>query len=217
MTNFTNGNETVNELSQEASSLVAQYKNIIREQDHKIQTLNEKLKQLHLQNENIMVNCIFNNYCLFFNSFLIFHTNQTKLTETQASMSKISDQNILLRAQLTATSTGQHQNGFPDQSTRVAELENQIMSLMNEKLHHDTRISFYEAENARLLTEIEQFKKISGDLDEVRNEKIEKTGKEQDDVEDLLELLADQDNKLMEYKKRLTALGQPVSDDEEES
>lgn len=57
MTNFTNGNESVNELSQEASSLVAQYKNIIREQDHKIQTLNEQLKQLHLQNENISVNC----------------------------------------------------------------------------------------------------------------------------------------------------------------
>lgn len=55
MTNFTNGNETVNELSQEASSLVAQYKNIIREQDHKIQTLNEQFKQLQLQNESITV------------------------------------------------------------------------------------------------------------------------------------------------------------------
>lgn len=55
MTNFINGNETVSELSQEASSLVAQYKNIIREQDHKIQTLNEQLKQLQLQNENMTV------------------------------------------------------------------------------------------------------------------------------------------------------------------
>lgn len=55
MTNFTNGNESVNELSQEASSLVAQYKNIIREQDHKIQTLNEQLKQLQLHNESITV------------------------------------------------------------------------------------------------------------------------------------------------------------------
>lgn len=42
-------------ISQEASSLVAQYKNIIREQDHKIQTLNEQVKQLHLQNESISV------------------------------------------------------------------------------------------------------------------------------------------------------------------
>ena len=55
ITSFTNGNESVNELSQEASSLVAQYKNIIREQDHKIQTLNEQVKQLQLQNESISV------------------------------------------------------------------------------------------------------------------------------------------------------------------
>jgi hypothetical protein len=57
VTNFTNGNETINELtlSQEASSLVAQYKNIIREQDHKIQTLNEQMKKLNLQNEIVTV------------------------------------------------------------------------------------------------------------------------------------------------------------------
>ena len=60
MTNFTNGNESVSELSQEASSLVAQYKNIIREQDHKIQTLNEQLKQLQLHNEGITVSVLQN-------------------------------------------------------------------------------------------------------------------------------------------------------------
>jgi chromosome segregation ATPase len=137
-------------------------------------------------------------------------------------MSKISDQNILLRAQLTAaasSSTGGQQNGFSDQSARVSDLEHQIMSLMNEKTHHDTRISFYEAENARLLTEIEQFKKINGELDKLKSEKSEhdsKVEKMNKDQEDLLELLADQDNKLREYKKRLKTLGQPVSDDEED-
>lgn len=57
VTNFSNGNEPVNELtlSQEASSLVAQYKNIIREQDSKIQSTNEKFKELQLQNENLNV------------------------------------------------------------------------------------------------------------------------------------------------------------------
>lgn len=57
VTNFSNGNESVNELtlSQEASSLVAQYKNIIREQDGKIQSINEKFKELQLQNENLNV------------------------------------------------------------------------------------------------------------------------------------------------------------------
>lgn len=68
MTNFTNGNETVNELSQEASSLVSQYKNIIREQDFKIQSLNEQVKQLQMQNENFTVNFV----QLFFSTILIF-------------------------------------------------------------------------------------------------------------------------------------------------
>lgn len=57
VTNFSNGNESVTELtlSSEASSLVAQYKNIIREQDAKIQSVNEKFKELQLQNENLTV------------------------------------------------------------------------------------------------------------------------------------------------------------------
>ena len=57
ITNFSNGNESVTELtlSQEASSLVAQYKNIIREQDGKIQSINERVKELQSQNENLTV------------------------------------------------------------------------------------------------------------------------------------------------------------------
>lgn len=57
ITNFSNGNESINELtlSQEASSLVAQYKNIIREQDGKIQSINERLKDFQQQNENLSV------------------------------------------------------------------------------------------------------------------------------------------------------------------
>lgn len=57
ITNFSNGNESINELtlSQEASSLVAQYKNIIREQDGKIQSINERLQDFQQQNENLSV------------------------------------------------------------------------------------------------------------------------------------------------------------------
>lgn len=60
ITNFSNGNESINELtlSQEASSLVAQYKNIIREQDSKIQSINERLKELQQHNENLTVNIL---------------------------------------------------------------------------------------------------------------------------------------------------------------
>lgn len=57
VTNFSNGNETVNEmtLSTEASSLVAQYKNIIREQDSRIQSVNEKLRELQAHNDSLQV------------------------------------------------------------------------------------------------------------------------------------------------------------------
>jgi hypothetical protein len=42
-------------LSQEASSLVSQYKNIIREQDNKIQSLNEQLKQYQVAGDDMRV------------------------------------------------------------------------------------------------------------------------------------------------------------------
>lgn len=60
VTNFNNGNESVTELtlSSEASSLVAQYKNIIREQDAKIQSVNDKFKELQIQNDNLTVSKI---------------------------------------------------------------------------------------------------------------------------------------------------------------
>lgn len=131
-------------------------------------------------------------------------------------MSKISDQNILLRAQLTAAGSGQ-QNGYADQSqlSKIGELEHQIALMMNQKSHQDTRIAFYETENARLLTEIEQLKATNDDVEKVKqyDAKIEKMNKDQ---EDLLELLADQDGKVKEYRKRLKNLGQAVSDDDDE-
>lgn len=135
-------------------------------------------------------------------------------------MSKISDQNILLRAQLTAAGggSGQH-NGFADQQQRVIELEHQVSSLMNEKSHQSTRINFYESENARLLAEIEQLKTINGNSEKMGTEKAEheaKIAKMGKDQEDLLELLADQDVKLGEYRKRLKSLAQPVSDDDDD-
>lgn len=143
-------------------------------------------------------------------------------------MSQINDQNILLRAQLTASGSVQTQqsttmNGFSDQhANRMYELEQQVFALNQERSHNERKISFYESENARLLTEIEQFKtikedesataRLNGEIGELKS-KILKMNKDQ---EDLLELLADQDGKIREYKKRLRNLGEQVSDDEED-
>jgi chromosome segregation ATPase len=151
-------------------------------------------------------------------------------------MSQINDQNILLKAQLAASGTTHQQqnlthngyssnnNGYDHQQNyaRIQELEQQIATLLTEKSHQDTKIKFYESENARLLTDIEQFKAISTNesvISQLNNEKaelnsrIEKMNKDQDD---LLELLADQDVKMKEYRKRLKGLGQQVDDDDDE-
>jgi chromosome segregation ATPase len=179
------------------------------------------MKQLARQNESITVSGFFFFHCLasYLNNF-----TQAKLYETQTSMSQISDQNILLKAQLTASGAGGvHVNGYSDQNAvRTQELEHQLMLLNHEKAHQATKINFYEAENARLLHEIEQSKAITTDehvVEQLKNEKaelsarVEKMNKDQDD---LLELLADQDVKLREHRKRLKNLGQPVEDDDDD-
>lgn len=57
ISNYTNGNESMNELtlSQEATAVVAQYKIIIREQDVKMQMMNEKLKSVDQEKDLLMV------------------------------------------------------------------------------------------------------------------------------------------------------------------
>jgi chromosome segregation ATPase len=139
-------------------------------------------------------------------------------------MSQISDQNILLKAQLTASGGSTAVvNGHSDHNAfRTQELEHQLMVLNHEKAHQETKINFYEAENARLVNEVEQFKAIKTDeraIEQLKGEnaelnaRIEKMNKDQDD---LLELLADQDVKMKEYRKRLKNLGQQVEEDDDD-
>lgn len=68
-------------LSQEASSLVSQYKNIIREQDNKIQSLNEQLKQFQIAGDNMRVSCnFFSKFkCKNYEEFSIFISNKCKI------------------------------------------------------------------------------------------------------------------------------------------
>src|SRR5690349_7306904 len=132
VTNFSNGNESVNELtlSQEASSLVLQYKNIIREQDGKIQTINEQFKELQLQNETLTVNV---NSIIFRRRSHILYS-QTKLHETNVSMSQINDQNILLKAQLSAAGAG-HTVVNHSSNLQFEQLQHQIQVLTAENSH----------------------------------------------------------------------------------
>lgn len=207
VTNYSNGNESVNELtlSQEASSLVGQYKNIIREQDGKLQSLNEKFKELQLQNETLTVNV---NSIIF---RLCSHVlcSQAKLHETNFSMSQINDQNILLKAQLSAAGAGQSVVNHHTDASQLEKLQHQIQALTAENSHQKSKLAFYESELKSGSTEAIQLRTEHEEL----TAKIASMSKDQDD---LLELLADQDLKMKNYRRQLRELGQQIepSDDE---
>lgn len=137
-------------------------------------------------------------------------------------MSQVSDQNILLKAQLSAAGANQAtQNGagsLHDQ-LEIEQLTKQLQALTQEHSHQKTKVLFYEAENTRLLSEIEQMKVAQISSVQLHDENAQlttKIGAMTKDQEDLLELLADQDLKLKDYRRKMRELGQPVeaSDDE---
>lgn len=147
-------------LSHEASGLVGQYKDIIREQDYKLQTLQDSIKMSRDEVETLKL----------------------QLAEAQQTNSQLYDQNILLKAQLSAT-TGQQQN-----------MANNNDKIRKDSISQNTQISFYQSENSRLVKEVEI-------LNEKLNEALEMTeqslhlsemGRLRKDQEDLMELLTDQ-------------------------
>lgn len=150
-------------LSHEASGLVGQYKDIIREQDYKLQTLQDSIKMSRDEVEAL----------------------KSQLAEAQQTNSQLYDQNVLMKAQLAAaTTSGNHQNNN----------NNHIDKVRKDSISQNTQISFYEAENSRLVKEVEL-------LNEKLNEALEMTeqslhlsemGRLRKDQEDLMELLTDQ-------------------------
>lgn len=146
-------------LSSEASGLVSQYKDIIREQDYKLQTLNDSLR--HCQDETEAV--------------------KRQLTETQQTNSQLFDQNILLKAQLAASNSQQK-----EESTHNA--------TNGHSISHSTQISFYEAENVRLVNEVAELNHKLNEALEMTEQSLKLTelGRLRKDQEDLLELLNDQ-------------------------
>lgn len=190
--NDSTGNITELTLSQEASGIVSQYKDIIREQDNKIKLIEDNFYQIQKEKE-----------------FL-----QQQLNEAFSTNSQLSDQNILLKAQLTAASEIA-QNSSNSQVSHMNNLENQMSSI---SIDYQTQISFYQSENSRLLNEIENYKMQINDYERNGQQNVIELDKLRKDQEDLLELLSDQDTKVNQYKLRLRALGQQVdaSDDDDD-
>lgn len=148
-------------LSHEASGLVGQYKDIIREQDYKLQTLQDSIKISRDEVEALKV----------------------QLAEAQQTNSQLYDQNVLMKAQLAATTGGHHQN-------------NNIDKVRKDSISQNTQISFYEAENSRLVKEVELLNSKLNEALEMTEQSLHlsEMGRLRKDQEDLMELLTDQVN-----------------------
>lgn len=105
-----------------------------------------------------------------------------QLVESQQTNSQLFDQNILLKAQLSAA-TSQQKNSEHIQKNST-----------DHSITQSTQISFYESENNRLVKEVAE---LNGKLNEAlemteQSLKLTELGQLRKDQEDLLELLNDQ-------------------------
>ncbi|XP_053695521.1 general vesicular transport factor p115 [Sabethes cyaneus] len=205
---YGNGTENITELtlSQEASGLVGQYKDIIRDQDSRLQQLQERLKQMEIESTQL----------------------KAQLDQAQNTNSQLSDQNILLKAQLQAASdlqkTQQHQSPFHLLSTQgentshqqMEALEAQLAAVTLQNQEHQSRAGYYETENQRLRNELEILKQRTNEAETSAQESKTDLENLRKDQEDLMELMTDQENKIRMYRKQLKSLGCKVDDDSDD-
>ncbi|XP_055389702.1 general vesicular transport factor p115 [Condylostylus longicornis] len=164
-------------LSSEASDLVGQYKDVIRGLDTETKTLKEKLQILEKENDNLKI----------------------QIANLQLSNAQFSDQNILLKAQLTAASASNNHEAI--ETINVTQTRGEL--------------EFYRSANVKMVEEIDSLQgKLIAETEKVRikEEELEKLHKDQ---ENLLELLTDQENKISRYCSLLREAGHPVESDEE--
>lgn len=125
-------------------------------------------------------------------------TLKASLNDSLSAISHLKDENTLLRAQMSAATA------IPSQAPPPAPTPPTL---------DDSRVQEYEAKLQGLSAEVTRLAgelKASQEGQKAMAEELEKIRKDQDD---LLELLADQDIKLNDYKMRLLSLGHPVEDD----
>ncbi|XP_058815260.1 general vesicular transport factor p115 [Topomyia yanbarensis] len=203
---FGSGAENITELtlSQEASGLVGQYKDIIRDQDNRLQKLQEQLRNAEAESAQL----------------------KTRLEQAQNTNSQLSDQNILLKAQLQAASDvqkSQQQSPFhllpthgENVNHQVEALERQLATLTMQQQDHLSRANYFETENRRLLAELEALKLRTYEAEQGARESKNDLESLRKDQEDLMELMTDQENKMRMYRQNLKKLGGKVDDDSDD-
>nr|XP_034182659.1 general vesicular transport factor p115 isoform X2 [Osmia lignaria] len=169
------------------SVLVAQYKEVIREQDSQIQKLNQVTESLMKEK----------------------HELEAQIHDLQSTVSHLKDQNLVLRAaQTNLLSEENDSNNITNEEECAKEVEKYkhvITDLENRLDECTSMIKEYKRK-------VEE--KNETDLERKLREKSEELEKIKKDQEDLLELLTEQDSKIILYKERLIALGEKVETDE---
>ncbi|XP_046602584.1 general vesicular transport factor p115 isoform X1 [Neodiprion lecontei] len=178
------GKDPTSTLSPSDSALVSQYKELIREQDAQIHRLNQTNETLAKEKRDL----------------------ETQVYELQTSISHLRDQNLVLRAaqinlteakelvpsvdtiDLTNVELEKYKNTVRDLENRLAECTLNLQK--QERTECNSNNSEYEKLLKEKTLELEKMKK---------------------DQENLLELLTEQDSKLMQYKEKLVALGEKVN------
>ncbi|XP_055599040.1 general vesicular transport factor p115 [Uranotaenia lowii] len=208
VSNFGNGAENITELtlSQEASGLVGQYKDIIRDQDNRLKNLQEQLQMAEAVSAQLKVN----------------------LEQAQTTNSQLSDQNILLKAQLQAASDLQKntqqspfhvlsaQGETPHHQAAMESLQNQLSAVTFQQQEQQSKTIYLEAENRRLLDELDGFRSRVSEAEKSATESRSDLDKLRRDQEDLMELLTDQETKIGSYRQLLKQLGHKLDDDSDE-
>lgn len=165
MENLTNSPE-----HQNASGVIGQYKDIIRDQDYKLQNLQLTAKQYEDEIENM----------------------KKQMTDMQQTNAQLFDQNILLKAQL-AAATNSHQSMNNNNSANHSTTHHMNHN-NNNLVSTATETEFYKSENRRLEQEVVDLNSKLNEALEMTEQSLHlsEIGKIRKDQEDLLCLLSEQ-------------------------
>ncbi|XP_029178163.1 general vesicular transport factor p115 [Nylanderia fulva] len=181
-----NKHQNRNQLSMSVSdnALVLQYKDLIREQDVQIQKLNQVNDTLLKEKQEL----------------------ETQLQELKSTISHLRDQNLVLRAAQINMGDGKETVN----SSSNIDLEKELQTYKTTVVDLENRL----AEYVHMTQEHKEKNEKESELENQLKSKTEELEKLKKDQEDLLELLTDQDSKIMLYKERLIELGDKVESDE---
>ncbi|XP_049802866.1 general vesicular transport factor p115 [Schistocerca nitens] len=215
-------------LSESENSVLLQYKEVIREQDRKLKELLEEIQKLKEENNALQVQ-----YDELQSSTSVLRDENMLLrAQTTTGTGEGAD---LARRLAEACSTAERWKAESDRKDSIIQtLEEQLhrrtAETVSQNMHmnsQDSRVQKSTVEDVETgNSEISQLqqqlletqKQLSAEKDKVTL--MEAIVSEADtlrkDQEVLLELLADQDTKLNEYKDKLRALGEKVDDDEDD-